>query len=128
MIGEHAIKTYSGQQRVIALSSAEAELYAMVAASSVSLAIMSYAKDVWVTLEGEVDHNSSAALGNTQRWGICRVRRLRAQGLWVQEVHLTERLSYRKVLGEKTPSDILTKHVSAGLLGKHLTAIGAEPR
>ena len=37
MIGDHVIKTYSRQQRVIALSSAEAELYAMVAASAEGL-------------------------------------------------------------------------------------------
>ena len=45
-IGEHVIKTYSRQQRVIALSSAEAELYAMVAASAESLAVIAYAKDM----------------------------------------------------------------------------------
>ena len=32
--GEHTLKTYCKQQKVIALSSAEAELYAMVAASA----------------------------------------------------------------------------------------------
>ena len=38
-IGEHAIKTYCRQQKAIALSSAEAELYAMVAASAEALAV-----------------------------------------------------------------------------------------
>ena len=36
-MGGHVIKTYAKQQKVIALSSAEAELYAMVAASAESL-------------------------------------------------------------------------------------------
>ena len=38
--GGHVIKTYSRQQKVIALSSAEAELYAMVAASAEVLRIV----------------------------------------------------------------------------------------
>ena len=50
MIGNHAIKSYSKQQKVIALSSAEAELYAMVAASAETLAVMAYAKDLGHTL------------------------------------------------------------------------------
>ena len=59
-IGDHVIKSYSRQQKVVALSSAEAELYAMVAASAESLAIISYACD----------------LGVEFRWrGICRFQR-----------------------------------------------------
>ena len=46
----------------------------------------------------------------------------------MQEVHLTGRLTYGKVLGEKNPSDILTKHVPAGLLARHLETVGAELR
>ena len=38
-LGEHTIKTYCKQQKVVALSSAEAELYAMVAASAESMAV-----------------------------------------------------------------------------------------
>ena len=38
-IGEHVLKAYSRQQKVVALSSAEAELYAMVAASAETLAM-----------------------------------------------------------------------------------------
>ena len=45
-LGDHVIKTYSRQQKVVALSSAEAELYAMVAASAENLAVAAYAKDL----------------------------------------------------------------------------------
>ena len=51
-ISTHAIKTYSRQQKTVALSSAEAELYAMVAASAESLAVMAYSRDLGVKLEG----------------------------------------------------------------------------
>ena len=62
-IGQHVVKTHPRQQRVVALSSAEAELYAMVAASAETLAIMAYARDLGMTLGGEVYADSSAALG-----------------------------------------------------------------
>ena len=85
-IGEHVIRTYSKQQKVIALSSAEAELYAMVAASAETLGLQTYARDLGIDLECELYCDSSAALGIAQRAGIGRVRHLRTQELWVQEV------------------------------------------
>ncbi len=125
-IGDHVIKTYSRQQKVIALSSAEAELYAMVAASAETLAIAAYAKDLGMELQGEIYTDSSAALGIAQRAGIGKIRHLRTQGLWVQEARVTGRIVYRKVLGSKNPADILTKHVPRDLLDRHLETLGAE--
>ena len=123
-IGDHVIKSYSRQQKVVALSSAEAELYAMVVASQESLAISSYCRDLGRKLSGEVFTDSAAALGISQRAGIGKVRHLRTQGLWVQEVRVSGRLQYRKVLGTKNPSDVLTKHVPADLLEKHIETMG----
>ena len=122
------IKSYSRQQRVVALSSAEAELYAMVAASAESLAIIAYCRDLGVHVGGEVYTDSAAALGITHRAGIGKVRHLRTQGLWVQEVRVGGRLSYKKVLGTKNPSDVLTKHVPGELLERHIESIGSEAR
>ena len=77
-----------------------------------------------MTLAGEIYADSIAALGIAQRCGIGKVRHLRTQGLWVQEVRLTKRLSYHKVLGTKNPADILTKYVPAELLGRHSETLG----
>ena len=127
-LGSHVIKSYSRQQKVIALSSAEAELYAMVAASAETLAIIAYAADLGISLGGEVYADSSAALGISQRIGIGKVRHLRTQGLWVQETRISGRLAYHKVLGTKNPADVLTKHVPGELLERHLETLGAEMR
>ncbi len=124
--GKHVIKTYCRQQKVVALSSAEAELYAMVAASAETLAAIAYAKDLGSKVGGEVYTDSSAALEITQRAGIGKVRHLRTQGLWVQETRLTGRLGFKKVLGQKNPADILTKHVARDLLDRHLATMGTE--
>ena len=56
------------------------------------------------------------------------MRHIRTQALWVQEVRATGRLSYKKVLGSRNPSDVLTKHVASTLLDQHLVTIGAEFR
>ena len=125
-LGEHVIKTYCKQQKVIALSSAEAELYAMVAASAETLAIAAYARDLGLEMQCELYCDSAAALGIIQRAGIGKVRHLRTQGLWVQEVRISGRISYKKVLGEKNPADLLTKHMTSELANRHLETLNMK--
>ena len=125
-LGEHVIKTYCKQQKVIALSSAEAELYAMVAASAETLALQAYAHDLGLEFGCELYCDSAAALGIAQRAGIGKVRHLRTQGLWVQEVRVSGRIAYKKVLGEKNPADLLTKHMSADLSARHLECLNMD--
>ena len=48
IIGAHVIKSYRRQRKGVALSSAEAELCAMVAASAESIAVIGYVQDVGV--------------------------------------------------------------------------------
>ena len=126
-IGDHTIKTYCRQQKVVALSSAEAELYAMVAASAEAMAIQAYARDIGLEMSVELYADSSAALGIAKRAGIGKVRHLRTQGLWVQEVRVAGRIVYKKVLGEKNPADLLTKYMPAELMHRHLETINARP-
>ena len=122
-LGEHVLKTYCKQQKVIALSSAEAELYAMVSASAEAIAIAAYARDLGMDLGIEMYCDSAAALGITNRAGIGKVRHLRTQGLWVQEARVSGRIEYKKVLGEKNPADLLTKHLGADVTAKHIETL-----
>ena len=128
MMGNHLIKSYSRQQKTIALSSAEAELHAMVAASAEALGIIALCKDMGMVIEGEVYADSSAALGIAQRSGQGKTRHLKVQALWVQEIRCNRRLAYKKVLGTRNPADVLTKHVPGDLLRVHLRTIGVEHR
>ena len=109
------MKTYCKQQKVVALSSAEAELYAMVGASAETIAVAAYAADLGISLDCELYCDSAAALGISQRAGIGKVRHLRTQGMWVQEVRVSGRIIYKKILGSKNPADLLTKHMTADL-------------
>ena len=92
MVGKHLLKTYSRQQKTIALSSAEAELYALVAASAEALGLQAYAVDLGMSLTPRIMTDASAALGIAQRRGLGKVRHVQTQALWVQEVRLTGRL------------------------------------
>ena len=102
------MKTYPQHQKTVALSRAEAELHVMFAASAEALGIVSLMKDMGIDAVGEVYADSSAALGIAQRQGMGKVRHIRSQALWVQEVRATERLSYKKVFVSRNRSDILT--------------------
>ena len=92
-IGSHITKSYSKQQRTIALSSAEAELHALVAASAETIGVRALLEDMGRSLPGEVYSDSTAALGIAQRQGMGKLRHIRTQALWVQEVRMEGRLS-----------------------------------
>ena len=86
-----------------AFSSAEAELYAMVAASAESMVVQAYANNLGINLPSKLYADSSAAFGIAKRAGIGKVRHLRSQSLWIQEVRITGCIVYKKVLGEQKP-------------------------
>ena len=123
-MGKHTLKSYSRQQKTIALSSSEAELHAMVAASAETIGLKALCKDMGLEVQGDVYVDSSAALGVAQRVGSGKIRHVRVQALWVQEIKCNKRLKYMKVLGTRNPSAILTKHVPKDLLETHLRTLG----
>jgi hypothetical protein len=100
----------------------------MVAASAETIGVINLCKDMGMKIGGEVYADSSAAIGIAQRSGSGKVRHIRVQALWVQEVRSTGRLAYHKVLGSRNPADVLTKHVPAELLNVHLKTLGLEVR
>ena len=127
MLGRHLLKTYSRQQKTIALSSAEAELYGMTACSCEILGLQACAADLGMPLKVAVYADASAALGIVQRRGLGRVRHVKTQSLWLQEAHAQRRIAFEKVDGSRNPADLLTKHLSELLLDRHLTYINCFP-
>ena len=69
MHGKHVLKSWSKNQAVIALSSAEAELYAAVKASCEVLGTRSMAEDFGISLLPRAAVDASAALGIIKRRG-----------------------------------------------------------
>ena len=127
MHGDHVIKTWSSNQSVIALSSGEAEYYALVKGASVGLGIKALSSDLGVTYESPIDVKSdaSAAIGIANRVGVGKVRHIEVNQLWLQEKVAKGVINIIKVGTDDNLADALTKAVSAESMMKHLTGIGA---
>jgi len=126
MIGYHNISAWSQTQALVALSSGEAELYAMVKGACHTLGLMSLAADFGVVLHGKFRSDASAAIGIVNRTGVGRLRHVRVQYLWLQDKVRARELEVDKVPGEDNPADLLTKNVPEVLLRKHIKELGYE--
>ena len=128
MYGEHLIRSLSKTQTNIALSSAEAALYAIVAAASEGLGSQAVAKDFGGTLKIDVFVDASAAIGIAQRKGLGRIRHLDTQALWVQDAVRQKRVELISVRGTQIPADMMTKHLDAATLKEMMMRLNLEVR
>ena len=119
LYGSHLIRAYSRTQATVALSSAEAELYATVRASAEYIGIASMLKDFGVTKKGYLLGDASAALGIIRRRGIGKMRHIDTSYLWVQERAANKDIMYDKISGKDNPADGQTKHVSKELIDQY---------
>ena len=110
--GGHLLKMWCKTQAIVALSSAEAELYGLVRASAETLGAMSLYKDFGKEVGGNVLGDASAALAIVNRQGIGKIRHLDTSYLWIQEKAANKQLAYQKISGKKNGADLLTKPLS----------------
>ena len=118
MMGRHLIKTYARTQSNIALSSAEAELYAIVTAASEAMGLKTMIKDYGGDATPYIHVDATAAIGIAQREGVGKVRHLDTQALWIQDAVRQRRVNLEKVLGTENPSDLMTKHLDTKSMDK----------
>ena len=59
-------------------------------------------------------------MGIIQRAGIGKVRHIRTQALWLQELGREKRTPYHKILGDSDPAGAMTKHLAEAKLDEHL--------
>jgi hypothetical protein len=126
MIGYHVIKHWSTTQGVVALSSAEAELYGIVKGAVQGIGLCSIAGDLGDKLDMELYTDSSAAMGVCKRKGIGRVRHLDTNLLWVQAKMRDGTLNITKVLGDNNPADLMTKHLENTTMTRHVAYINCS--
>ena len=103
MMGEHLLKHWSTTQKVLALSSGEAELYGVVKGASEALGLQSVASDLGISVNLHVKTDSSAAVGICNRAGIGKVRHLATGQLWVQERIRSGAFRLYKLPGAENP-------------------------
>ena len=122
--GAHLIKCWAKNQHVIALSSAEAELYACVRTCSESLGVKSILKDMGKEVEITILVDATATMGMMMKEGLSGVRHIDTQHLWVQEKIKNKQFVVKKVKGEDNAADMFTKPLSADILEKHFRYLG----
>ena len=110
--GTHMIKTWTGTQASIALSSGESEYYALVKGVSQGLGTQALFGDFGIKVELHVHTDSSAAKGITERVGLGKTRHIAVHLLWIQQHLRNKTFVLYKVAGDKNPADMFTKHVS----------------
>ena len=130
MRGKHCLKFWSKTQASIALSTAEAELVALVKGVCETKGIASVMKDLTGKETGVINTytDASAAIGMVQRNGLGKVRHIDVGILWIQQNQKAGEVEVQKVNGKLNPADVFTKHVPGDVMWKHVKAMGFESR
>jgi hypothetical protein len=103
------IKSWSSTQSSIALSSGEAEYYALTKAAAEGLGIQALAADLGWSMKLRIWVDSTAAKAIAARTGLGRVRHLEVRYLWVQDALKKGKFTIEKVKGDINPGDLATK-------------------
>ena len=124
MWGYHPLKSWCTTQTVVALSSGEAELYALTKGAAQTLGLISLAKDLGHEIRGTIHSDANAALGIVAREGLGKLRHVRVQYLWIQDRVRGGDLKTEKICGPNNPADLLTKYLAAQDIIRHTESIG----
>ena len=99
---------WSSTQSVVALSSAEAELNALIKIASEALGLRNTLLDMEVPMEIEIKTDSSAAKGIVHREGCGKVKHLEARQLWLKGHVGNKTIIVTKIPRQINYSDVLT--------------------
>ena len=123
MCGTHCLKTWSKTQAIVAKSSGEAELYAVIKGAAEALGMVTLGMDLGKRMEIQLHIDAMAAKGMIERKGLSKVRHLDVNVLWLQEKCARKILPVYKVPGEDNPADLMTKHLVSPKIIKNIKAL-----
>ena len=112
MLGCHCIKTWCSSQGAYAMSSAEAEFYAMIEGVTRAKGLLSLASEMGFSGLSNVVHlgtDSSAAKSFVSRRGLGKMRHLEIRDLWLQKEVREGKVEVSKIRGDQNPADLMTK-------------------
>ena len=104
---------WSRTQSTVALSSAEAELAAMVAGIVDAKLVQSLLQELGEKVRLVLYSDSTAAIGHTQRQGLGRMRHLQVKDLWLQQEIQEQTIQVSYIPSRKNPADLFTKPMDA---------------
>ena len=123
MRGSHCLKTWSKTQAIIAKSSGEAELYAVIRGATEALGMATLARDLGGKVNLQLHVDALAAKGMIERRGLSKVRHLDVNILWLQEQCARKILPVKKVAGEENVADLMTKHLVSPKIRKNIAGL-----
>ena len=126
--GSHCIKAWSKTQAVIAKSSAESELYGVVRGACEGIGAKTLCADLGDEVGISLELDATAAKGTLDRSGLAKVRHIDVNCLWLQEQCAKKIVPLRKIPGEINIADLMTKHLTAIVIQKHVGNMNLEFR
>ena len=114
MWGAHCLKSWASTQATVALSSAEAEIYALTKGASQALGMMTLLEDFGFKTRATLHIDASAAIGIVRRAGFGKLRHLNVRYLWLQDHLRSGHMDLHKVAGVANAADLVTKHFGQG--------------
>ena len=124
MFGLHPIIHWSKTQLVVAMSSGEAELNAVLKGSSEGLGVATMMSELDFHMKVKVKTDSSACVGMTHRQGVGRIKHLEVKSLWIQEAVKAGKVKVEKLPRLSNFSDVLTHHWTKAEGDLHLSKLG----
>ena len=112
-VGNHMVKSWSTSQSVIALSTGEAELYALNKCGAQALGLQSLLQDLGINLDVRLHTNATTGKAIVTRRGLGKVRHIAVNELWLQEQVSSKRVMINKIKNKFNVADLLTKYLSA---------------
>lgn len=126
--GSHVCKWWATTQATIALSSGEAEYYALVKGASQALGMQSLLADFNQEVKIRVHSDSSAAIGISGRSGLGKTRHVAVHLLWLQGHVRDGHFEILKVKGADNGADIFTKYLDKNMIDMLLEKWSADLR
>ena len=126
MRGGHCLKVWTKKQQVVALSSAESELYAAVKTASEGLGIQSLARDLGISCRLNLHLDASATMCLVNRRGLGKAKHVDMQNLWIQEASKSGRFATKKVDTSANPADLMTKPIPKARIEQLMSLMGYE--
>ena len=126
MLEEHVIRTWSTNQSVTALSSGEAEYYAMVRGAINALGLQRTMRDFRLTMGISLMTDSNAAKGIGSRRGLGKVRHIELSQFCLQAKVVTGAVSIHKISGNDNISDSLTKNSNIDRIKQTLKGVNQD--
>ena len=111
---------------ILALSSAESELAAVVRGTTEGMGIQAILQDFNHNVSLHIRSDATAAIGMVKRLGLGRVRHLSVADLWVQQRLRQGGLTLSKWPGTMNPSDALTKNLGRKDIDRYLEDISYQ--